>query len=75
MKRVKDLFSWASVLLLAVFALASCSSSDDDVKKAVDSFADYIKTQVLADDITLQPNEGQKVEFDDFKLNITVTKN
>ena len=34
MKRVKDLFSWASVLLLAVFALASCSSSDDDVKKA-----------------------------------------
>lgn len=34
MKRVKDLFSWASVLLLAVFALASCSSSDNDVKKA-----------------------------------------
>ena len=28
------MFSWASVLLLAVFALASCSSSDDDVKKA-----------------------------------------
>jgi isoleucyl-tRNA synthetase len=48
---------------------------NDDVKKAVDSFADYIKTQVLADNITLQPNEGQEVEFDDFKLNITVTKN
>ena len=48
---------------------------NDDVKKAVDSFADYIKTQVLADNITLQPNDGQEVEFDDFKLNITVTKN
>ena len=48
---------------------------NDDVKKAVDSFADYIKTQVLADNVTLQPNEGQEVEFDDFKLNITVTKN
>jgi len=46
-----------------------------EVEKAVSSFADYIKTQVLADDITLQPNEGQEVEFDDFKLNITVTKN
>ena len=46
-----------------------------EVEKAVSSFADYIKTQVLADNITLQPNEGQEVEFDDFKLNITVTKN
>ena len=46
-----------------------------EVEKAVSSFADYIKTQVLADDITLQPNDGQEVEFDDFKLNITVTKN
>ena len=48
---------------------------NDDVKKAVDSFADYIKTQVLADNITLQPNDGQEVEFDEFKLNIKVTKN
>ncbi len=48
---------------------------NDDVQKAVDSFADYIKTQVLADNITLQPNDGQEVEFDEFKLNIKVTKN
>jgi isoleucyl-tRNA synthetase len=48
---------------------------NDDVKKAVDSFADYIKTQVLADAITLQPNDGQEVEFDDFKLNIKINKN
>ncbi|MBR6853052.1 MAG: isoleucine--tRNA ligase, partial [Prevotella sp.] len=48
---------------------------NDDVQKAVDSFADYIKTQVLADNITLQPNDGQEVEFDEFKLNIKVTQN
>ena len=47
---------------------------NDDVKKAVDGFADYIKTQVLADDITLQQNDGQEIEFDDFKLNIKVEK-
>jgi isoleucyl-tRNA synthetase len=47
---------------------------NDDVQKAVDSFADYIKTQVLADNISLQPNDGQEIEFDDFKLNIKVTK-
>ena len=47
---------------------------NEDVKKAVDSFADYIKTQVLADSITLEVNDGQEVEFDDFKLNIKVTK-
>ena len=48
---------------------------NDDVKKAVDSFADYIKTQVLTDAIALQSNDGQEVDFDDFKLNIKVTKN
>jgi isoleucyl-tRNA synthetase len=48
---------------------------NEDVRKAVDSFADYIKTQVLADDILLQPNDGQEVDFDDFKLNIKVEKN
>jgi len=29
----------------------------------------------LADEILLQPNEGQEVEFDDFKLNINIAKN
>jgi len=47
----------------------------DDVVKAVGDFADYIKTQVLADAIDIQPNDGQEVEFDDFKLNIKVIKN
>ena len=48
---------------------------NDDVKRSVDSFGDYIKTQVLADALILEPNDGQEVDFDDFKLNIKVKKN
>jgi isoleucyl-tRNA synthetase len=47
---------------------------NDDVKKSVDSFADYIQTHVLADSIMLQQNDGQEVDFDDFKLNIKIIK-
>ena len=47
---------------------------NDDVEKAVENFGDYIKTQVLANDIAVQPNDGQEIDFDDFKLNIKVTK-
>ena len=46
-----------------------------EVEKAVKTFGDYIKTQVLANDITIAPNDGTEVEFDDFKLNILITKN
>ncbi|MBR3066653.1 MAG: class I tRNA ligase family protein, partial [Prevotella sp.] len=46
----------------------------EEVAKAVDAFADYIKTQVLADDIQIAPNDGQEVDFDDFKLNIKIIK-
>ncbi len=42
--------------------------------KAVEAFGDYIARQVLADDIKLEANEGQSVEFDEFKLNINITK-
>lgn len=45
-----------------------------DVEKAVAAFADYIKTQVLADAICVADNDGQEVEFDEFKLNIKITK-
>ena len=41
---------------------------------AVDAFADYIKTQVLADDITVAANDGAEVEFDEFNLNIKIEK-
>jgi isoleucyl-tRNA synthetase len=47
---------------------------NDDVKKAVDNFGDYIKTQVLADALMVEVNDGQEVDFDDFKLNIKVEK-
>ena len=46
-----------------------------EVEKSVEVFGEYIKTQVLADDITIAPNDGTEVDFDDFKLNIKITKN
>jgi len=46
----------------------------EEVEAAVAAFGDYIKGQVLADDITVTANDGQEVEFDDFKLNIQITK-
>ena len=46
-----------------------------EVEKSVGVFGDYIKTQVLADNIKIAANDGTEVEFDDFKLNITITKN
>ena len=41
---------------------------------AVKAFGDYIARQVLADEIKLETNDGQAVEFDEFTLNITITK-
>ena len=46
-----------------------------EVEKSVAAFGEYIKTQVLADFIEITPNDGVEVEFDDFKLNIKITKN
>ncbi len=48
---------------------------NDAATKAVQAFGDYIARQVLADDIRLEQNGGQKVDFDDFSLNIMITKN
>jgi isoleucyl-tRNA synthetase len=45
-----------------------------DVEKAVGAFGDNIMTQVLADNITFADNDGTEVDFDDFKLNITIEK-
>jgi len=45
-----------------------------EIEAAVNGFGDYIKTQVLADDITIAANDGTEVDFDDFKLNIQITK-
>ena len=54
--------------------IAVVLAPNTDIEKAVANFSDYIKTQVLADSITIQPNDGQEIEFDDFKLNIKVKK-
>ena len=42
---------------------------------AVESFGELIRTQVLADDVTLGENNGTEVEFDDFRLHIDIRKN
>ena len=41
---------------------------------AVNAFGDYIARQVLANDLKLEANDGQTVDFDDFTLNIKITK-
>ena len=41
---------------------------------AIQSFGEYIKTQVLANAITIADNDGISTEFDDFNINILVTK-
>ena len=45
-----------------------------EVEDAVNGYGDYIKSQVLANTITIAPNDGAEVDFDDFKLNIKVAK-
>ena len=49
-------------------------SPNQEVENAVSSFADYIKGQVLADNIVVADNDGAEVEFDEFKLTIKVVK-
>ena len=41
---------------------------------AIHAFEDYIKSQVLADELTIADNDGEKTAFDDFELNIKVVK-
>jgi isoleucyl-tRNA synthetase len=49
-------------------------SPNDAVEQAVAAFGEYIMTQVLADDVKIAPNDGQETDFDEFKLNIKITK-
>ena len=49
-------------------------SPDNRVSAAVDSFGDYIKTQVLADDIMMEVNDGLDVKIDDLNVNIKIEK-
>ena len=45
-----------------------------EAEAAVSSFGELIKTQVLANDITLAENNGTDVEFDEFSLHIEIRK-
>ncbi|MFS6554396.1 DUF5915 domain-containing protein, partial [Parabacteroides distasonis] len=49
-------------------------TENESVQKAVDSYQEYIMTQVLADSIVLADNDGTEVEIDELKLNIKVEK-
>ena len=50
-------------------------ASNEETNAAIETFGDYIKTQVLADEIIIADNNGTETEFDEFKLNILVEKN
>ena len=49
-------------------------SPNAETDAAIESYGDMVKTQVLANDIKIGDNDGQEVDFDDFKLNIKVEK-
>ncbi len=49
-------------------------TDNESVRKAVDSYQEYIMTQVLADSIVFADNDGAAVDIDDLKLNIKVEK-
>ncbi len=49
-------------------------SSYKESDEAIAQFGELIKSQVLANDIHVAPNQGNVVDFDEFKLNILITK-
>ncbi len=49
-------------------------SPNPKAAEAVNSYREYIESQVLADEIIMAENDGQEVEFDDFKLNVKIEK-
>ncbi len=49
-------------------------SPNDEMQQAVEHFGEFIMTQVLSDSIDFSPNDGQEVEFDNYNINILITK-
>ncbi len=49
-------------------------SPNPSTDAAIAEYGDYICQQVLADSITIGENDGQEIDFDDFKSNILVKK-
>ena len=48
---------------------------NEEVSAAIEAYGELVKSQVLANDIIIAANDGNEVEFDDFKLNIKIEKN
>ena len=46
----------------------------EKMNATIEHYGEYIKGQVLADNITIAANDGEEVDFDDFKLNIKIQK-
>ena len=46
----------------------------EQMEEALAAFGDYVRTQVLADNIVFASNDGAAVNFDEFTLNIKVEK-
>lgn len=49
-------------------------SQNERISAAVNGFADYIKTQVLADSITLEDNDGAEIDLDGLTASIKIEK-
>ena len=49
-------------------------SANTNTDAAIAEYGEYICQQVLADSITIADNDGQEIEIDDFKVNISVKK-
>ena len=47
---------------------------NEQIDAAVDAFGSYIKSQVLADEITVAANDGKEIAFEEFSLNIKIEK-
>ena len=49
-------------------------SQRQETDAAIVDFGEYIKAQVLADDIRIEENNGEEIDFDEFKVKIQITK-
>lgn len=50
-------------------------SHDDNLQKAVEAYHDYICSQVLADKLEFgEPESGEELDFEDFKISVDITK-
>lgn len=54
--------------------IAVTVAPNEQADAAIAAFRDYIASQVLADSLEIAPNDGQEIDFDDFKLNIKILK-